>query len=169
MKTVRNVIAATALAAASLTATSANAQMFMNHGMGFSPSPMTMIAPLPPGFGGFRRVLPPPPPMIRVAPFEPRFGAPTRPFGLNHETQVGAECLGRFGPTYAAAGCAASRWTADELAKCPNGIGTRGGCYGPSSTIRRHVENGLNDLRHGAGDRNDLVGKDGWVRRTFGF
>ena len=67
---------------------------------------------------------------------------------LNPEQQIAVQCLvSTGGQPYAAAGCMASRLTARELVKCmEQGIGGDG-CFG---------------------DSNDLVGKNGWVARTFG-
>jgi hypothetical protein len=67
---------------------------------------------------------------------------------LNPEQQIAVQCLvSTGGQPYAAAGCMASRLTARELVKCmERGIGGDG-CFG---------------------DSNDLVGKNGWVARTFG-
>jgi hypothetical protein len=68
---------------------------------------------------------------------------------LNPEQQIAVQCVaGTGGQPHAAAGCIASRLTARELSKClSNGIGGKDGCFG---------------------DNNDLVGKNGWVARTFG-
>jgi hypothetical protein len=67
---------------------------------------------------------------------------------LNPEQQIAVQCVvSTGGQPYAAAGCIASRLTARELTKClTDGFGGRG-CFG---------------------DNNDLVGKNGWVRRTMG-
>ena len=68
---------------------------------------------------------------------------------LNPEQQIAVQCLvGTGGAPPAAAGCMASRLTARELSKClTNGVGGEEGCFG---------------------DNNDLVGKNGFVGRTFG-
>ncbi|WP_298623429.1 hypothetical protein [uncultured Zoogloea sp.] len=68
---------------------------------------------------------------------------------LNPEQQIAVQCVvSTGGQPYAAAGCMATRLTARELLKCAaNGIGGKDGCFG---------------------DNNDLVGKNGWVARTFG-
>ena len=68
---------------------------------------------------------------------------------LNPEQQIAVQCVvSTGGQPYAAAGCMATRLTARELLKCTaNGIGGKDGCFG---------------------DNNDLVGKNGWVARTFG-
>ena len=68
---------------------------------------------------------------------------------LNPEQQIAVQCVvSTGGQPYAAAGCMATRLTARELLKCAaNGIGGEDGCFG---------------------DNNDLVGKNGWVARTFG-
>jgi hypothetical protein len=68
---------------------------------------------------------------------------------LNPEQQIAVQCVvSTGGQPYAAAGCMATRLTARELLKCAsNGIGGKDGCFG---------------------DSNDLVGKNGWVARTFG-
>jgi hypothetical protein len=67
---------------------------------------------------------------------------------VNPEQQIAIQCVvSTGGQPYAAAGCIASRLTARELTKClTDGIGGRG-CFG---------------------DTNDLVGRNGWVRRTMG-
>ncbi|MGF9763994.1 hypothetical protein AAII07_53680 [Microvirga sp. 0TCS3.31] len=67
---------------------------------------------------------------------------------LNPEQQIAVQCVVSTGGTPpAAAGCIASRLTARELTKClTDGIGGRG-CFG---------------------DTNDLVGRDGWLRRNLG-
>ncbi len=67
---------------------------------------------------------------------------------LNPEQQIAVQCVvSTGGQPYAAAGCMASRLTARELTKCfSDGVGGRG-CFG---------------------DSNDLVGKDGWLRKTIG-
>ncbi|MBQ1499186.1 MAG: hypothetical protein IIZ38_12805 [Sphingomonas sp.] len=67
---------------------------------------------------------------------------------LNPEQQIAVQCVvGTGGQPYAAAGCIASRLTLRELTKClSDGVGGKG-CFG---------------------DSNDLVGKNGWVRRTMG-
>jgi hypothetical protein len=67
---------------------------------------------------------------------------------LNPEQQIAVQCVvGSGGNPPAAAGCIATRLSARELTKClTDGIGGRG-CFG---------------------DNNDLVGRNGWVRRTFG-
>lgn len=66
---------------------------------------------------------------------------------LNPEQQIAVQCVvSTGGQPYAAAGCMASRLTARELTKClSEGVGGKG-CFG---------------------DSNDLVGKDGWVRRNM--
>lgn len=68
---------------------------------------------------------------------------------LNPEQQIAVQCVvGTGGNPPAAAGCMASRLTARELSKClTDGIGGEKGCFG---------------------DNNDLVGKNGFVGRTFG-
>ncbi|MBF4989474.1 hypothetical protein [Methylophilus sp. 14] len=68
---------------------------------------------------------------------------------LNPEQQIVVQCIvSTGGQPYAAAGCMGSRLTARELSKClSNGIGGQDGCFG---------------------DNNDLIGKNGWVGRTFG-
>ena len=68
---------------------------------------------------------------------------------LNPEQQIAVQCVvSTGGQPYAAAGCMATRLTARELLKCAaNGIGGADGCFG---------------------DNNDLVGKNGWVARSFG-
>jgi hypothetical protein len=68
---------------------------------------------------------------------------------LNPEQQIAVQCVVTTGgQPYAAGGCMVSRWTARELEKCfQHGFGGSDGCFG---------------------DNNDLVGKNGWVARTFG-
>lgn len=67
---------------------------------------------------------------------------------LNPEQQIAVQCVvSTGGQPYAAAGCMATRLTFRELTKClTDGVGGRG-CFG---------------------DNNDLVGKNGWLRRTVG-
>lgn len=66
---------------------------------------------------------------------------------LNPEQQIAVQCVvGTGGNPPAAAGCMASRLTLRELTKClTDGVGGKG-CFG---------------------DTNDLVGRDGFVRRTL--
>ncbi|HDI8306228.1 TPA: hypothetical protein PPD39_001872 [Acinetobacter baumannii] len=68
---------------------------------------------------------------------------------LNAEQQIAVQCVvSTGGQPQAAAGCIASRLTARELSKCLSGsVGGEDGCFG---------------------DNNDLIGKNGWVARTFG-
>jgi hypothetical protein len=58
---------------------------------------------------------------------------------------------------------------ANELPKCVNGVGVPGGCIGPNGEIIKAARNAINDLTKGPGDGNELFGKHGWVRRTFGW
>jgi hypothetical protein len=58
---------------------------------------------------------------------------------------------------------------ANEMPKCVNGVGIPGGCFGPNGEIIKAARNVLNDVTRGPGDHNELVGKHGWVRRTFGW
>jgi hypothetical protein len=58
---------------------------------------------------------------------------------------------------------------ADEAAKCAKGVGVPGGCLGPNGEVVKHLRNGWNDITKGPGDHNELFGKHGWVRRTFGW
>jgi hypothetical protein len=68
-------------------------------------------------------------------------------FQMNPEMQISVQCIaGTGGYPPAAAGCIASRLTLRELTKCiSDGVGGKG-CFG---------------------DSNDLVGKNGFVRRSF--
>lgn len=68
---------------------------------------------------------------------------------LNPEQQIAVQCVvSTGGQPHAAAGCIGSRLTLRELGKClSSGIGGENGCFG---------------------DNNDLVGKNGWLGRTFG-
>ena len=68
---------------------------------------------------------------------------------LNPEQQIAVQCVASTGgQPYAAAGCMATRLTGRELEKCTrNGLGGSDGCFG---------------------DNNDLVGRNGWVARSFG-
>jgi hypothetical protein len=68
---------------------------------------------------------------------------------LNAEQQIAVQCVvSTGGQPYAAAGCMITRWTGRELQKCfEHGFGGSDGCFG---------------------DNNDLVGRNGWVARTFG-
>jgi hypothetical protein len=67
---------------------------------------------------------------------------------MSPEQQIAVQCVVASGGTPApAAGCMASRLTIRELTKCmTDGVGGKG-CFG---------------------DSNDLVGKNGWVRKTMG-
>jgi hypothetical protein len=67
---------------------------------------------------------------------------------MTPEQQIAVQCVVASGGTPApAAGCMASRLTIRELTKCmTDGVGGKG-CFG---------------------DSNDLVGKNGWVRKTMG-
>jgi hypothetical protein len=58
---------------------------------------------------------------------------------------------------------------AEEAAKCANGVGVPGGCAGPNGFVIKTLRNGVKDVTEGTGDHNELFGKDGWVRRTFGW
>ena len=57
---------------------------------------------------------------------------------------------------------------AAEAAKCAKGVGVPGGCGGPNGEVVKFLRNGWHDVTEGPGDHNELTGKDGWVRRTFG-
>jgi len=106
-----------------------------------------------------------PPPQaagVRIQPVGP-------PAPLNPEGQIIARCaIGSGGDPYSTAGCAATQLTTRELGRCANGIGTPGGCFGPSNTVRQFVENGVRDLTQGPGQNNDLFGSNGFVARTLG-
>src|SRR5262245_32775537 len=79
--------------------------------------------------------------------------------------------------------CMAAAWGAVEIQRCRNGFGVSGGCFGPNGEIMRVVNqfvpqhlqpnvilrNAENDLRNGPGENNDLVGRNGWVRKRLGF
>jgi hypothetical protein len=79
--------------------------------------------------------------------------------------------------------CMAGYWGAVEVQRCRNGFGNAGGCFGPNGEIMKVLNRALpqnlqpgtiignvqNDIRHGPGDGNEITGKNGWVRRTFGF
>jgi hypothetical protein len=56
-----------------------------------------------------------------------------------------------------------------ELPKCVNGVGVPGGCFGPNGEIIKAVKNAVNDVVHGPGEHNDLVGRKGWLRQRLGF
>lgn len=60
--------------------------------------------------------------------------------GMNHEHQVGAECVSQFGVSKAGAACVAGRLTMEELNKCfDQGVGGRG-CFGDNNTLRKMVQ-----------------------------
>lgn len=79
--------------------------------------------------------------------------------------------------------CMATAWLSVETDRCRNGIGVPGGCFGPNGEIMRAVNRVVpqhlqpnviarnidNDLRNGPGDNNDLVGRNGWLRKRLGF
>jgi hypothetical protein len=58
---------------------------------------------------------------------------------------------------------------ANEAAKCANGVGVPGGCLGPNGEGVNILRNAVKDVTQGPGDHNELFGKKGWVRRTFGW
>ena len=78
--------------------------------------------------------------------------------------------------------CMAASWGAVEVQRCRNGFGVPGGCFGPNGEIMRVVNrvlpqnlhpdvilhNTMNDIQHGPGPNNDLVGCNGFLSRTFG-
>jgi hypothetical protein len=68
---------------------------------------------------------------------------------LNPEQRIAVQCVVTTGgQPYAAGGCMVSQWTARELQKCfQHGFGGSDGCFG---------------------DNNELVGRNGWLARTFG-
>jgi len=89
----------------------------------------------------------------------------------NHEAQIAYACAQTSwqGGPWAVAGCTASQLTRMEFDKCRNGIGTENGCFGPNNTIRKHVENAVNDINHGPGPTNDVFGDEGWMQNNLGF
>jgi len=97
---------------------------------------------------------------------------PAAPYGaqmpqlLTPDGQRIAACLQSTGGNYMACGAAEA---ANEFAKCQNGVGVPGGCFGPGGEIMKHGRNAIKDVLQGPGDSNDLVGKNGFLRRTFGF
>ena len=88
--------------------------------------------------------------------------------GANREMQLAAECSAAGAPQ-AVGACIAGRLTAEEIQKCNNGIGSPGGCFGPSNTLRQAVENALSDLTKGPGDHNDLTGREGYTCKHLGL
>ncbi|WP_424139644.1 hypothetical protein [Roseomonas chloroacetimidivorans] len=114
-------------------------------------------------------------------------GGPGVPAGTN---LPGAGLLPQDGQIVAAIGqrcgyeprCMAVSWGAVEVQRCRNGFGVEGGCFGPNGEIMRvinrvvpqHlqpnviVRNVENDVRHGPGRNNDLVGCNGAIPRLFG-
>jgi hypothetical protein len=78
--------------------------------------------------------------------------------------------------------CMAASWGAVEVQRCRSGFGVPGGCFGPNGEIMRVVDRALpqnfhpdviirntaNDIQHGPGAHNDLVGCDGFVSHVFG-
>jgi hypothetical protein len=66
-------------------------------------------------------------------------------------------------------GAATEAIVANELPKCVNGVGVPGGCFGPNGEIIKAVRNAVNDVTHGPGDHNDVVGRKGWLRQRLGF
>lgn len=65
--------------------------------------------------------------------------------------------------------CMAAAWATVEVTRCRQGIGNPGGCFGPNGEIMRALNNMRNDVIYGPSDSNDLVGRDGWLRRRLGF
>lgn len=79
--------------------------------------------------------------------------------------------------------CMATAWGSVEIGRCRNGFGVEGGCFGPNGEIMRlinrvvpqHLQpnvimnNIQNDIQNGPGDNNDVVGKNGWLRKRLGF
>lgn len=76
--------------------------------------------------------------------------------------QIAEQCSGE--PT-----CMAAAWMSVEVTRCRNGVMEAGGCFGPNGEIVKAINTITNDLTHGPGPNNDLVGENGWLRRTFGF
>jgi hypothetical protein len=65
--------------------------------------------------------------------------------------------------------CMATSWATIEIQRCQKGIGVPGGCVGPNGEIIKHGGNILGDMQEGPSDSNDLVGKNGWLRKRLGF
>jgi len=63
----------------------------------------------------------------------------------------------------------ATAWMSVEISRCRNGVFEAGGCFGPNGEIVKAIRVIHKDLTEGPGDNNELFGKDGWVRRTFGW
>lgn len=116
-----------------------------------------------------------PPPFIPAPSFGP-MGIPTNvvPRDGQLAAEIAQDCRGE--PR-----CMAIAWGSIEVQRCANGIGVPGGCLGPNGeimkVINRFVPQNLqpnvilrnvgNDIRNGPGNTNDVVGKDGWVCKTF--
>jgi hypothetical protein len=84
-------------------------------------------------------------------------------FGVNHESQVAAECVARYGPTKAAAGCIATQLTMDEIEKCFNdGIGGRG-CFGDNNTVVQVLRSNFDAAQ------NEADPISAWVRLSTGI
>ena len=66
-------------------------------------------------------------------------------------------------------GPVADKIVAQEIAKCVKGVAVPGGCFGPNGEVAKALRNIRNDLTRGPGDGNEITGKNGWVRRTFGW
>src|SRR5262245_50290432 len=79
--------------------------------------------------------------------------------------------------------CMAAAWAAVEIQRCRNGFGAPGGCFGPNGEIMRVVNrfvpqhlqpnvilrNAASDFRNGPGENNDVVGRNGWLRKRLGI
>lgn len=123
------------------------------------------------------------------APVPAGFGAPP-PTGFPGAAQLpGAGLLPQDGQIVATIasqcggepGCMAAAWGRIEIQRCRNGMFVPGGCFGPNGEIMKVLNQVLprnfqpqviignvqNDLQNGPGENNDLVGKNGWVCRTF--
>jgi uncharacterized membrane protein len=87
---------------------------------------------------------------------------------LTAEQQVFVQCAASTGgQPYAFAGCVGTQLTLNELDKCiSHGIGGSG-CFGSNNTAVKFVQNAWKDVTKGPGPSNDLLGRDGIVRRTL--
>lgn len=79
--------------------------------------------------------------------------------------------------------CMVGAWGRVEIQRCRNGFGVPGGCFGPNGEIMKVIngvvpqhlqpnviiKNMANDIQNGPGPNNDLVGRNGWLRKRLGI
>lgn len=112
------------------------------------------MAPMPIGAPGGANTGP-----MAAGPFP---GAGLLPRDGQITMQIAQQCNGE--PT-----CMAGAWMSVEVTRCRNGVFEAGGCFGPNGEIMKAGRVIMNDVVQGPGPNNDIVGQNGWLRRTFGF